>query len=174
MLVTSAHSNIFKGDISMDIYSISAKLNLIFDIESSNISNELLLERPNDLDHSIPSAMLGHTHTEESKHKISASHMGMKKPWAKIKTEEFKRKLSNTLTGKKRINVNWNTVKLSGNNRTEKQKLASQKHSQKMLGRKAHNKKQVTFRNITFESVREAIKYFNISTATYYKEICVQ
>ena len=41
MLVTSAHSNIFKGDISMDIYSISAKLNLIFDIESSNISNEL-------------------------------------------------------------------------------------------------------------------------------------
>ena len=41
MLVTSAHSNILIGDISMDIYSISAKLNLIFDIESSNISNEL-------------------------------------------------------------------------------------------------------------------------------------
>jgi len=173
MLVTSAHSNILIGDISMDIYSISEKLDLIFDIEPSNISNKFLLEKPNDLDHSIPSAMLGHTHTEESKRKISESHIGMKKPWAKIKTEDFKRKLSNTLTGKKRINVDWSTVKLSGNNRTEKQKLASEQHSQKMIGRKAHNKKQVTFRNITFESVTEAITYFNISTTTYYKEIFV-
>ncbi len=57
---------------------------------------------------------------------------------------------------------------LKGDQRTLKQKNATEDHSKNMKGRKAHNRKSVELFGKQFNTVTEAIKYYKLSTAQYY------
>lgn len=58
--------------------------------------------------------------------------------------------------------------KLKGKDRTQKQKKAAKNHSIKMKGRKAPNKKTTNIFGKSFDSVRDAINYFSLSTSQFY------
>lgn len=57
---------------------------------------------------------------------------------------------------------------LKGEQRSEKQKEASRKHSEKMKGRRAHNRLPTTLFGIEFQTLTEGLKYYGLSPSQYY------
>ena len=57
---------------------------------------------------------------------------------------------------------------LKGEQRSEKQKEASKKHSEKMRGRRAHNRQPTLLFGIEFQTLTEGLKYHHLSPSQYY------
>lgn len=77
--------------------------------------------------------MTGRHHTEESKNKISISNIGKNK--GKVRSEEFKRKVSESSKGKKHTKEAKEKI-----SKASKGKPKSEQHKQKMKGRKISEK----------------------------------
>lgn len=60
-------------------------------------------------------------------------------------------------------------ARLTGDDRTESQKIAAEKHSARMKGRKAHNAKTIELFGKTYSTITEALKDIKWSKSHYYK-----
>jgi len=117
------------------------------------------------------SGMKGKKHSEETKKKMSKSRVGQRNALGATRSKETRQKIANANIGKKRDHIDWSTNKLRGNNRTESQKRQAKEHSERMKDRSAYNRKKIVFRGIEFDAVTHAMKYFNLSSTSFYNEL---
>lgn len=90
-----------------------------------------------------------------------------------MKNPVIRAKISKSLTGRKRENMNKDILSLRGEKRTESQKLASKNHSEKMRGKPNKNKgfrsnygKRIKTPDGIFEKGVDVAKYYGISSGT--------
>lgn len=85
---------------------------------------------------------------------------------------EICKKISESLKGRKRLNMNKDVITLKGESRTEAQKLASKVHSERMKGKIPHNKgmarpgRPVKTPDGIFQKGKEVCKFYNITSGT--------
>ncbi len=85
---------------------------------------------------------------------------------------EIAKKISQSLMGRKRLNMNKNVISLKGEYRTEAQKLASKIHSERMKGRIPHNKgksrpgRPIKTPDGIFQKGKDACNFYNITSGT--------
>lgn len=169
--------------MSTNIYSIDQKLSEIFQITPTNLITDSEFNEINydELFYSHwpawnkgmnDSGMKDKKHSEETRKKISDSHKLIDKIWLRRPmSESTKQKIRESKLGKKRPEMSKEKIALKGNNRTEAQKHQAKKHSERMKGKIAPNRKKIVFRGIEFDAVTHAMKYFNLSATTFYNEL---
>ena len=86
------------------------------------------------------SGMKDKKHSEETKRKMSEAKKGKPNTWTTSISEEQKEKISNSLKGRKRPDMDKSKLSAKGKERTPAQIEAAKKHSERMKGRTPWNK----------------------------------
>ena len=84
-------------------------------------------------------------------------------------SDETRKKLSEISKSQDRTNWNYEKVKLKGENRTEKQQMASKKHSEKLKGIPGKKAKEINIFGNTYKTIRLALKDLKITYDTLIK-----
>ena len=151
--------------MSIYTYTFSDNLSTLLNISECHdrdVSDQELSKKPKST--KIKTAWEGNKHLDHSKEAMSKAHTGMSKPWASksSKRKAVRDKISKSLSGRKRPEMDITTMSLKGHDRTEAQKQASRKHSERLEGKVPNNAKAVVVDGTKYPSMSAAMKELRI------------